>query len=152
MSTIYVDADACPVRAEVVRVAERHGAQVCIVSNGGIRPDPHPLVRMVVVDDGPDAADKWIADRIGPDDVCVTADVPLAHRCVGAGARVLRHDGRAFTAANINEALALRDLMADLRAANPLGAGGGAKPFAKADRARFLEALERELRALKRPR
>jgi len=71
---------------------------------------------------------------------------------VGAGARVLRHDGRAFTAANINEALALRDLMADLRAANPLGAGGGAKPFAKADRARFLEALERELRALKRPR
>ncbi len=152
MSVIYVDADACPVRAEVVRVAERHGAEVRIVSNGGIRPDPHPLVRMVVVTEGPDEADKWIAERIGEGDLCVTADVPLAHRCVAAGARVLRHDGRAFTADNINEALALRDLMADLRAANPLGAGGGAKPFAKADRARFLEALEREMRALKRPR
>ncbi len=144
---IYVDADACPVRDEALRVAERHGVAVTYVANGGIRPSRHPLARIVVVEAGADAADKWIAERIGPGDICVTADVPLAARCVAAGARVIGHDGSAFTTGNIGDRLAMRDLMADLRAADPFRQGGN-KGFRPADRARFLEALERELRAL----
>jgi len=151
VTTVYVDADACPVKAETVRVAERHGAPVMIVSNGGIRPDPHPLVRTVIVPEGPDAADDWIAERIGPGDVCVTGDIPLAHRCVTAGARVLKPNGEALTPANIGPALATRDLMADLRAANPLAQGGGGRAFTRADRTRFLDALERALRAARQP-
>lgn len=143
---IYVDADACPVRAEVVRVAERHGHAVTMVANGGIRPIPHPLVRIEVVAEGADAADKWIAERIGAGDVCVTADVPLAARCVERGAQALAHDGTAFTAANVGARLAMRDLAADLRAADPLRPGGG-RPFSRADRSRFLEALEKALRS-----
>jgi uncharacterized protein YaiI (UPF0178 family) len=143
---IYVDADACPVRDETVRVAERHRAEVTFVSNGGLRPSRHPLVRIVVVDQGADAADRWIAGRIGPGDVCVTADVPLAARCVAAGAAAIGPDGEAFTRANVGARLAMRDLMADLRAADPFRQGGG-RPFSRADRARFLEALERALRS-----
>jgi uncharacterized protein YaiI (UPF0178 family) len=142
---IYVDADACPVREEVVRVAERHGVPVRIVSNGGIRPSPHPLVETVIVPEGPDAADRWIAERVGPGDVCVTADTPLAARVLEAGARALRPNGEAFTKANIGEALAMRDLMADLRAADPFRRGGG-RPFGRGDRSRFLEALDAVLR------
>ena len=147
MTTLYIDADACPVKGEAVSVAERHGLHVLVVSNGGIRPSPHPLVETVIVAEGPDAADMWIADRVGPGDVCVTGDIPLAARCIEAGARALRDNGEAFTAANIGHQLAMRDLMADLRAANPLAAGGGAKPFSRADRSRFLDALERMVRA-----
>jgi uncharacterized protein YaiI (UPF0178 family) len=147
MTRIFIDADACPVRAEACRVAERHKLPVHVVSNGGIRPDPHPLVETVVVPEGADAADRWIAERIGPGDICVTADVPLAARCIEAGARAIRPNGEVFTPANIGHALAMRDLMADLRAANPLGPGGGARPFGKADRSRFLDALERLVRA-----
>jgi uncharacterized protein YaiI (UPF0178 family) len=147
MTRLYIDADACPVRTEALRVAERHGVRVFVVSNGGIRPDPHPLVETVIVAEGPDAADRWIAERIGPGDVCITADVPLAARCIEAGARAVRPNGEAFTPANIGHALAMRDLMADLRAANPLGAGGGGKPFGRADRSRFLDALDRLLRS-----
>jgi uncharacterized protein YaiI (UPF0178 family) len=143
---IYVDADACPVREEVVRVAERHGVPVVMVAGGGIRPVRHPLVRVEVVAEGADAADKWIAERIGRGDVCVTADVPLAARCVERGARVLAPDGTALGPANIGARLAMRDLMADLRAADPFRPGGG-RPFGRADRSRFLEALERALRA-----
>lgn len=143
--TVYVDADACPVREETVRVAERHGVAVCFVANGGLRPSIHPLVRIVVVAEGADAADKWIAERIVPGDVCITADVPLAARCVEAGGQVIGPDGVEFTAANVGARLALRDLMADLRAADPFRAGGG-RPFSRADRARFLESLERALR------
>lgn len=146
---IYVDADACPVRDEVVRVAERHGVPVVFVANGGIRPSAHPLVRVEVVAEGPDAADRWIAERAGPGDVCVTADVPLAARCVEAGAQVLKPNGEALSAANVGAALAMRDLMADLRAADPFRQGGG-RPFGRADRSRFLEALERALRAAAR--
>lgn len=144
---VYLDADASPVRAEAERVAERHGIALLVVSNGGIRPSPSPLVETVIVPEGPDAADRWIAERIGPGDVCVTADLPLAARCIEAGARVVTHQGEALTPANIGARLAMRDLMADLRAANPLGAGGGQKPFSKADRSRFLDALERAVRA-----
>lgn len=142
---IYVDADACPVRDETLKVAERHAVPVTYVSNGGIRPSRHPLATVVVVAEGPDAADLWIADRIGPGDVCVTADVPLAARCVEAGARAIAPDGTPFTPANVGARLAMRDLMADLRAADPFRQGGG-RPFAKSDRARFLEALEKALR------
>ena len=148
--TVYVDADACPVKAEAERVATRHRWALVIVSNGGLRPSPNPLVQTIVVDAGADAADKWIAERCGPGDVVITADIPLAAKCVEAGARVLRHNGEAFTQANIGQQLAMRDLMADLRAANPLGVQGGGKAFTKADRSRFLDALEREIRAAQR--
>ncbi|WP_170785592.1 YaiI/YqxD family protein [Ruegeria lacuscaerulensis] len=150
MTTLYVDADACPVKAEAERVATRHKVPMALVSNGGLRPSANPLVQVVVVSEGADEADKWIAERCGVGDVVVTSDIPLAAKCVEAGARVLRPNGEAFTAANIGQQLAMRDLMADLRAANPLGAGGGGKPFNRADRSRFLDALERELRAAQR--
>ncbi|TDK46832.1 YaiI/YqxD family protein [Antarcticimicrobium luteum] len=151
MVALYIDADACPVKAEAERVATRHRITMFVVSNGGLRPSPNPLVENVIVAEGADEADKWIADRCGPGDVVVTGDIPLAAKCVAAGARVLRHNGEAFTEANIGQQLAMRDLMADLRAANPLGAGGGGRGFTKADRSRFLEALEREIRAAGRP-
>ncbi|GAB5373970.1 MAG: YaiI/YqxD family protein [Acuticoccus sp.] len=140
--TIYVDADACPVKDETVRVAERYDVPVVIVSNGGIRPRREPLVQTVVVPEGPDAADMWIAERIGPGDICVTGDIPLAARCLEAGGAAVRHDGEPFTAANIGNQLAMRDLMADLRAADPFRQGGG-KGFTKADRSRFLQTLDR---------
>jgi hypothetical protein len=147
VTTLYIDGDACPVKAEAERVATRHKVPMALVSNGGLRPSANPLVQVVIVSEGADEADKWIAERCGVEDVVVTTDIPLAAKCVEAGARVLRPNGEAFTAANIGQQLAMRDLMADLRAANPLGAGGGGKPFGKADRSRFLDALERELRA-----
>lgn len=147
--TIFVDADACPVKDEVERVGTRHGLRICVVSNGGLRPSRNPLVETVIVPDGPDVADMWIADRAGPGDVVVTGDIPLAAKCVEAGAQVLKHDGEAFTAANIGNLLATRDLMTDLRAADPFRQGGG-KGFTKADRSRFLDALERAVRAAAR--
>jgi len=143
---IYVDADACPVKAEVERVGTRHGLRMFLVSNGGLRPSRNPLVETVIVPDGPDVADMWIAERAGPGDVVITGDIPLAARCVEAGARVLKHTGEALTRDNIGNALATRDLMADLRAADPFRQGGGGKAFAKADRSRFLDALERAVR------
>lgn len=142
MTTLYVDADACPVKDECLRVAERHGAPMVLVSNGGARMGRHPLVRLVIVEDGPDAADQWIAEHIHAGDVCVTSDIPLAAKCLEAGGLALRPDGEAFTAANIGAKLAVRDLMADQRAANPFHMGGGPKPFSRADRSRFLDALE----------
>lgn len=148
--TLYVDADACPVKDEAERVATRHGVRLCLVSNGGLRPSRNPLVEMVYVPDGPDVADMWIAERAGPGDVVVTNDIPLAAKCVAAGAAVLRPDGSALTAANIGNTLATRDLMADLRAADPFRQGGG-RAFSKADRSRFLEALDRALRAASPP-
>lgn len=149
MSILYVDADACPVKDEAERVATRHGIQMKLVSNGGLRLSRNPLVDVVIVDAGPDVADMWIADRAGPGDVVITGDIPLAAKCVAAGARVLKHNGEALTQANIGNVLATRDLMADLRAADPFRQGGG-KGFTKADRSRFLEALDREIRAAQR--
>jgi len=146
MTALYIDADACPVKEEAERVATRHKVQMFVVSNGGLRPSQNPFVEMVIVADGPDVADMWIADRCGKGDVVVTGDIPLAAKCVEAGARVLKHNGEALTQANIGNVLATRDLMTDLRAADPFRQGGG-KGFTKADRSRFLEALERELRA-----
>ena len=145
---IYIDADACPVKAEAERVATRHKVHMKLVSNGGLRLSQNPLLEVVIVPDGPDVADMWIADRAGKGDVVVTGDIPLAAKCVEAGAEVLRHNGDRFTQANIGQQLAMRDLMADLRAADPFRQGGG-KAFSKADRSRFLDALERAVRAAK---
>ena len=150
MVRLFIDADACPVRREAERVAERHGLAVFVVSNGGIRPSRSLLVETVIVAEGPDAADQWIAGRVGPGDICITQDVPLAARCLKAGAMALRHNGEAFTQANIGTTLAQRDLMADLRAANPLAAGGGGREFTKSDRSRFLDGLERLIQAATR--
>lgn len=144
--TIYIDADACPVKAEAERVATRHQMRMVLVSNGGIRPSPNPLVESIFVADGPDEADKWIAERCGLGDVVVTSDIPLAAKCVAAGAKVLKHNGEELTRANIGNVLATRDLMADLREADPFRMGGG-KPYSKADRSRFLEVLEKLVRA-----
>ncbi|MEZ5714769.1 MAG: YaiI/YqxD family protein [Paracoccaceae bacterium] len=144
---ILVDADACPVKDEVERVGTRHRVRMAFVSNGGLRPSRNPLVEMVVVPEGPDVADMWIAERAGAGDVVVTADIPLAARCVEAGALVLKPNGERLTQANVREALAMRDLMTDLRAADLFRQGGG-KGFSKADRSRFLDALERAMRAV----
>ena len=129
-----------------MRVADRHNLKVYVVSNGGLRPNPHPLVETIVVDDGPDVADMWIADRIVKGDICITGDIPLAAKCLENGGRAIRHNGDTFTSANIGNQLAMRDLMADLREADPFRQGGG-RPFSKADRSKFLEVLEREVRA-----
>ena len=143
--TLFIDADACPVKAEAERVATRLGVTMVLVSNGGIRPSANPLVQSVFVDHGPDEADKWIAEHAGLGDVVVTGDIPLAARCIAVGARILKHNGEELTRANIGMVLATRDLMADLRAADPFRQGGG-KMFGKADRSRFLDQLDRMLR------
>ncbi len=145
MATLWIDADACPVKAEALRVGLRHRARVVMVSNGGIRPSAFPGAEVVVVPEGPDVADLHIAERARPGDVVVTADVPLAARAVAAGARVVKPNGEALTSANVGAALASRDLAADLRAADPFRQGGG-RPFSQADRSRFLDALDRALR------
>jgi len=144
MTAIYIDADACPVKVEAERVATRRQLKLFMVCNGGLRPSPNPLVKMVFVADGPDVADMWIAERAGRGDVVVTGDIPLAAKCIEAGARVLKHNGEVFTPANIGNILATRDLMSDLREADPFRQGGG-KAFTKADRSRFLSALDSEL-------
>jgi uncharacterized protein len=147
--TLYIDADACPVKAEAETVATRHKVRMIVVSNGGIRPSQNPLVESVFVSSGPDEADKWIAEACGPRDVVVTGDIPLAAKCVAAGARVVKHNGEELTAANVGMALATRDLMQDLRSADPFRQGGG-KMFGKADRSRFLDVLDRVLRQVGR--
>jgi len=145
MTTLFIDADACPVKDEAIKVADRHNLKIYIVSNGGLRPNPHPLVETIVVPDGPDIADQWIADRAKKGDVVVTGDIPLAARCIENGARVVRHNGEVFTPDNIGNQLATRDLMTDLRAADPFRQGGG-RPFSKADRSAFLNSMETEVR------
>jgi uncharacterized protein len=147
MTAIYIDADACPVRDEVYRVAERLSLDVFVVSNGSrpIRPSRDPNVHMVVVGDGADAADHWIAEHIGPADICVTGDIPLAARCLAKEALPLAPSGRIWTQDNIGNALAGREVSRHLR---ELGmTGGGAAPFAKSDRSRFLQALDKLVQA-----
>ena len=146
---IYVDADACPVKGEVEKVATRHRVEVKMVCNGGLRLSQNPLIETVFVSEGSDEADKWIAERAGSEDVVITNDIPLAARCVEGGAMVLKPNGEALTAKNVGQALATRDLMTDLRAADPFRQGGG-RAFSKADRSRFLNALDRALVAINR--
>jgi uncharacterized protein YaiI (UPF0178 family) len=142
MTEIYIDADACPVRDEVFRVATRLNLVVHVVSNGSrpIRPPGLPNVRMVTVGEGADVADDWIAERIGPTDVCVTADIPLAARCLEKGAQALSHTGKRWTGDNIGSALAGREIGRHLREIGV--ATGGPAPLTKADRSRFLSALD----------
>ena len=145
---ILVDADACPVKDEVYKVAWRHEVPVTIVSNSWLRVPQHPLIVRQVVSDGFDAADDWIAEHSGADTVVVTADILLADRALKAGARVLAPTGKPFTTSSIGAAIATRAIMADLRAGGDQI--GGPRPFAPADRSNFLQALDRELVALKR--
>ena len=148
MTEVFVDADACPVKDEVVRVIERHGVVVHMVSNGWLRLVDHPLIDRVVVAQGADIADDWIAERAGRSDVVVTGDIPLAARCLENGARVIGHGGRPFTQASIGSALAMRELSAHLRETGEMKGGG--PMFTKKDRLRFLDALEREIQAARR--
>lgn len=150
MTAIYVDGDACPVREEVYRVATRLNLPVHVVSNGSrpIRPPGLPNVHMVVVDQGADVADDWIAERIGPADVCVTADIPLASRCLARGARALSPTGKPWTGDNIGNALAGREVSRHLREMGV--ATGGPAPLTKADRSRFLSALDAAVTAARR--
>lgn len=146
--TLVIDADACPVKDESYRVAARHGIRTLVVANSYLNVPHDPLIERVVVGAGLDAADDWIAARAGPGVIVVTADVPLAHRCVRAGATVIAPNGRPFTEASIGMALATRDLMADLRAAGALT--GGPRPFSARDRSGFLSALDLAVTRLKR--
>ena len=140
---ILVDADACPVKEEVYRVAFRRDVPVRVVSNSWLRVPAHPLVERVVVSDAFDAADDWIAGELDARTVVITGDILLAERCLQAGATVIGHNGKPFTAANIGGAIATRAIMADLRAGGDVS--GGPAPFAKADRSRFLQALDEAL-------
>jgi uncharacterized protein len=147
---IYIDADACPVKDEALKVAARHGIAITYVSNAWMRLPESPLVTRVVVQEGPDAADNWIAERIGADDVCVTQDIPLASRCLKAGAQVIGNTGKPFTDASIGMALAMRDLSQHLRETGE--SKGYNAAFSKQDRSRFLEALEHAVQKIKRSR
>jgi uncharacterized protein YaiI (UPF0178 family) len=148
MLEIYVDGDACPVKAEVERVAARHKLNVTIVSNGGLRPSRHPLIHHVVVGDGADAADNWIAEHVAEGDIVVTADIPLASRCLEKKARVLGPNGKPFTEAGIGMALGMRALHQHVREAT--GTQTYNAQFTKQDRSRFLDALESQIQALRR--
>lgn len=145
---IFVDADACPVKDEAVKVAERHGLVIHFVANAWMRLPDSALVRRAIVDGGADAADNWIAERIGPSDVAVTADIPLASRCLKAGARVVGPTGKPFTEGNIGTALAMRSLSQHLRETGE--SRGFNAAFTRQDRSRFLEALENAIQVLKR--
>ena len=145
---IYVDADACPVKDEVYRVAGRYGLKVFVVANAFINVPKDPLIERVVVPGGMNVADDWIAERATPGSIVITNDIPLADRAVKAGAEVLGASGRAFTVASIGMALATRNLMEDLRSAGQTTRGP--KPFSPKDRSEFLMALDRTVNALKR--
>jgi uncharacterized protein len=148
MLEIYVDADGCPVKEEVYRVARRYGLRVWVVANDWLRVPDEPLITRVTVSEGLDHADHWIAERIGPGDIAITADVPLADRCVKRGATAIAPDGRPFTADSIGDQLATRNLMTALREAGEVRGGG--RPFAKQDRSRFLGALDAAVHAARR--
>ncbi len=148
MTQIFVDGDACPVKAEVERVAERHGVAVTIVSNGGLRPSRNPLIQHIYVPEGADVADDWIAAHIESTDIAVTADIPLAARCLEKGARVIAPNGKLFTRDTIGTALGLRALHQHVREATRSETRHA--EVSKQDRSRFLGALENEIQALKR--
>ena len=147
---IYVDADACPVKDEIYKVAARHGLPVTVVANGFIRVPLDPLIERIAAGSAADAADDWIAQRAGANDIVITPDIPLASRCVKAGAQVIAPTGKPFTADSIGMALAVRDLMHDLRSAGEVT--GGPRPFAPRDRSAFLAALDQAIRRLQRAR
>jgi len=148
VTAIYVDADACPVKAEIYRVAERYKLKVFVVSNSYLNVPRDPRHELVVVSDSFDAADNWIAERVGPDDIVVTADIPLADRSIKAGASVIGNTGLPFTPASIGMAMANRELLSNLRAMGEIT--GGPKPMAQRDRSRFLSALDEVIQKIRR--
>lgn len=148
MLEIYVDADGCPVKDEVYRVAQRYSLKVFVVANSPIRVPARAAIEAVVVKGDFNAADDWIAERVQPGDIAVTADIPLADRCLRKGAHVLGYTGKAFTNKSIGHALATRELLADLRQAGAIT--GGPAPFKPADRSRFLAALDEAIQKVRR--
>ena len=148
MLHIFVDADACPVKQEVFRVAERYHLDVTLVANSRMRVPSEDWIALEVVGGAPDAADDWIVEHVSAHDIVVTADVPLARRCLQQGARVVGPTGRAFTEDNIGDAVATRDLLSDLRSAGEIT--GGPPPLAKRDRSRFLEQLDEVIQSVRR--
>ena len=147
---IYVDADACPVKDEIYRVAARHGLPVSVVAGQFIRVPQDPLIERVAAGSGMDAADDWIAERAGKGDIVITSDIPLASRCVKAGAEVIAPNGKPFTEQSIGMTLAVRNLMTDLRSAGEVT--GGPRSFAARDRSAFLAALDQTIRRIQRQR
>jgi len=147
---IYVDADACPVKDEIYRVAARHGLPVSVVAGQFIRVPQDPMIERIAAGAGMDAADDWIAERAGRGDIVVTSDIPLASRCVKAGADVIAPNGKPFTEASIGMTLAVRNLMTDLRSSGEVT--GGPRSFAPRDRSAFLSALDQTIRRLQRQR
>ncbi len=145
---IFVDGDACPVKEETYRVARRHEVKVFVVANSFMRVPAEDLIELVVVKGGFDSADDWIVEKIGPADLAITTDIPLAERCLKKGARVLGPKGTFFTEETIGDALATRALLDMLRQSGEIG--GGPAPFAKADRSRFLSKLDEALHAIRR--
>ena len=146
--SLYIDADACPVKAEIYRVAERYGLKVYVVSNSYINVPRDPRIERVVVSDGFDAADNWIAERVGPEDIVITSDIPLADRSLKKGAAAIGSTGVAFTTSSIGMAMASRELMSNLRAMGETT--GGPKPMSQRDRSRFLSTLDETIQKLRR--
>ena len=145
MVKIYVDADACPVKNEIERIATRHNLTTYMVCNGGIRPSRNTLIKLVIVKKAFDATDNWIIDHIGKADICVTSDIPLAEHCLKKGALVITPNGKTFNDDNIGMALAIREIMGQIR---QLGEGtSGQAPFSKADRSKFLDFMEATVRS-----
>jgi len=145
---IYVDADACPVKQEVYRVAKRYGLDVTLVANSWMRVPDERWLRLEVVGEGFDAADDWIVEQVKPHDIVITADIPLASRCIKEGARVIGTTGKPFTEDNIGSALATRDLLSELRGAGEIT--GGPPPLQKRDRSRFLQQLDEVIQSIRR--
>jgi len=145
---IFVDADACPVKDEIYRVAQRYGLAVTLVANSWMRVPHKTIIHLEVVPGGFDAADDWIAAQAGQDDIVITADIPLANRCIAKGARVLGPGGKPFTEDNIGSALATRNLLSELRDLGEIG--GGPPPFSQRDRSLFLQQLDQMINALRR--
>lgn len=150
MLHIFIDADACPVKQEVYRVAKRYGLKVTLVANSWMRTPEEPGIALEVVKDDFDAADDWIVDRSGPDDIVITADILLAGRCLQEGARVIGPTGKPFTEENIGAAIATRELLAELRVTGEVA--GGPPPMDKRDRSRFLQQLDQEIQSIRRSR
>jgi uncharacterized protein YaiI (UPF0178 family) len=147
---IYVDADACPVKDEIYRVAIRHGLPVSVVAGNFIRVPQDPLIERIAAGSGMDAADDWIAERAGKGDIVITSDIPLASRCVKAGAEVIAPNGKPFTEASIGMTLVVRNLMTDLRSSGEVT--GGPKSYSPRDRSAFLSALDQTIRRIQRQR
>ena len=144
INKIFIDADACPVKEEVYRVAIREKIEVLVVCNGGIRPHQHPLIKLQIVNEGLDEADNWIVEQVGGKDLVITDDIPLAARCVNNGAIVIKSNGGRVDTENIGSILANRNLMTEIRSSNPFFQGSG-KGFSAQDRSKFLNALDKEI-------